>query len=325
MIKYPLLLAAIVGIASPAWAGLETAFETRTHDFGVTPRGPMLTHYFTIKNNSSESMTISGLRVSCGCVVASTPVATIKAGESSYITIQMDTRRFTGQKDVTVFVTFSAPRREEVTLLVKANGRDDLSIYPESLAFGNQKKGAAAKASVQVTFRSDPQWKIDEVKCDSEHVKAEAKLIKREGYEVTYEVTATVGPDLPVGRWRSDVWLHTSNAALAKVRVPLSVDVTAAVTASPGIVDLGEVRVGDSVEQNVMIRADKPFKIKSVRGADSLVQVSGIAAEAKSVHIIRLTYKPGTPGEVKQALAIVADSDEEPIVTIPFHARAIKD
>ena len=194
MNRHILTTCALLSISSLVLAGPE--FEGRTHDFGSTPRGPMLTHYFQFTNNTKETLTIGSLRVSCGCVVASAPFAHIKPGESSYITAQMDTRRFAGQKAVTIYVGFVAPRHEELTLLVKANGRDDISINPESLAFGSQRKGSTATATAQVTFRSDPGLKIESVKCDSSHVKGEAKLLKSNGIEVTYEIKATMDADL---------------------------------------------------------------------------------------------------------------------------------
>jgi Protein of unknown function (DUF1573) len=318
-----LAVCSLLVITSFGWAGAESCFNARKHDFGATPRGSQLTHYFPFTNNSRETLTIGSLRVSCGCVVASAPVAHIKPGESSYITAQMDTRKFIGHKVVTIYVDFIAPQREEVTLLVKANGRDDFSIYPESLAFGNERKGSTAKASIQATFRSGIQ--VDGVKCDSDLVKVESKRLKRTGAEATWEITATLGPDLPVGRWRTDVWLQTNSTELAAVRVPLSVEISAAVTASPEVLELGEVRVGDSVEQNVLIRGDKPFKIKSIRGAEPLVQVSGIDADAKKVHVLKFAFKPSAAGEIKRSVGIVIEDGDEPAVTIPLQARAIKD
>ena len=74
-----------------------------------------------------------------------------------------------------------------------------------------------------------------------------------------------------------------------------------------------------------MLRADKPFKIKSVRGAEPMLKISGIDAEAKKVHVLKIAYKAMNPGEVKQALAIITEEGDEPIITIPFQARAVKD
>src|SRR5205823_12721975 len=55
-----------------------------------------------------------------------------------------------------------------------------------------------------------------------------------------YEVTATLRPDTPVGKWYTDVWLLTSDASSSRLRVPLTVDVEPTLNLSPGAV--AEVR-----------------------------------------------------------------------------------
>ena len=77
------------------------------------------------------------------------------------------------------------------------------------------------------------------------YVKAEFKEESRNGSMVTYEVTATLDKECPAGNWVSDIHLTTSNAAVAKLRVPVTVNVTAAVAATPDRAAFGNVPVGD--------------------------------------------------------------------------------
>jgi len=324
MIRHSAALLLLLGSASLSLAGFDTYFENKLHDFGATPRGPQLVHYFRFTNSGKEPLVITNVRVSCGCVTASAPVTTIKPGESSYITAQMDSRRFTGPKSVTVYVQFSQPRFEEVSLLVTANGREDFSMSPDSLALGNIKKGADAKATMKVTLLSDPAWEIKEAKCDSNYVQVAAKLLKRERNEVTYEITATVRPDLPVGKWFTDVHLVTTNAALLKVRVPLTVDVNPAVSVTPLAVSLGDIRMGESSEQRLLVKGDKPFKIKNINGADDTITVTGAGTEAKIVHILNVVVKPTKVGAISKDLALVTDEGDEAI-NVPVRANAIKE
>jgi hypothetical protein len=325
MYRHNLALVILLGVASASWAGAESFFEERVHDFGATPRGPTLVHYFRFTNNSKETLTVGNVRVSCGCVTASAPVTQVKPGDSSYIMAQMDSRRFTGAKSVTVYVLFTSPRYEEISLQVQANGRDDFTMYPDTVSFGQVTRGNTPKASVQVTLLGDPNWQVTEVKPDSDYVKPTAKLVKRNGAEVTYEISATLRPDLPVGKWYTDIWLKTSNSSLSKVRVPLTVDVNAALSATPSILQFGDVKVGDSIEQNVLVRGEKAFRIKSVKGSDPLIKVSEINSESKVVHLLRVSFKPSTTGEVTRSVSIVTDDGDEPAVTIPIRGKGISD
>jgi hypothetical protein len=325
MFRQQLVIIALLGSATLGQAGTEEYFESRVHDFGATPRGPQLVHYFRFTNNGKETLSISSVRVSCGCVTASAAATQVKLGESSYIAASMDSRRFTGHKAVTVYVQFSSPRFEEVALQVQANGRDDFSMYPDTMVFGPIRRGTTPKASVQVTLVGDLNWEIKGITADSNFVKPSAKQIKRNGNEVTYEIMASLRPDLPVGKWYTDVWLETSNPNLAKVRVPLTVEVNTAITATPAALELGDIKMGESVEQNVLVKADKPFKIKGIRGADAQVSVGDLAEDAKAVHVVKITVKPVMPGEVRRAISIVTDDGDETAVTIPVRAVAVKE
>jgi hypothetical protein len=325
MNRHNLAFVVLLGVASASWAGTESYFEERVHDFGATPRGPLLVHYFHFTNSGKETLTISNVRVSCGCVTASAPVTQVKPGDSSYITAQMDSRRFSGSKSVTVYVQFTSPRFDEISLQVQANGRDDFTMHTGTMAFGQITRGNTPKASVQVTLLGDADWRVTEVKPDSNFVKPTAKLIKRNGAEVTYEITATLRPDLPVGKWYTDIWLQTSNPSLSKVRVPLTVDVNAALSATPSVLQFGDVKVGASSEQNVVVRGEKPFRIKSVRGSDPMVKVSTINSESKAVHMLRIAFKPEKEGEVLRNVSILTDDGDEPAVTIPVRGKGISD
>ena len=325
MFRQSMALVAILGLASIGRAGAEAYFEERVHDFGATPKGPQLVHYFRYTNSGKETLTISNVRVSCGCVTASAPVTQVKPGESSYITASMDSRRFSGPKSVTIFVQFSSPRYEEISLQVQANGRDDFSMSPDSIAFGTIRKGSEAKASVRVTLFGDPNWDVSDAKAESNYVKPSVKLVKRNGAEVTYEISANLRNDLPVGKWFTDVWLTTNNPSLNKVRVPLTVDVNAPVTVTPGALLLGDIKVGDSIERNVLVKGDKPFKIKSVQGTDTQVEVTGAGTEAKVIHMLKIIVNPAQPGAISRDLSIVADDGEETTVPLPVRATATKE
>lgn len=325
MFRHSLVFTALLGLTSTGLAGTEEFFEKRVHDFGATPKGPTLVHYFRFTNNGKDTLTISNVRVSCGCVSAAAAATQVKPGESSHIAAHMDSRRFSGHKAVTIYVQFSSPRFEEITLQVQANGRDDFTMYPETMAVGTIRKGSEAKGSIQVTLTGDPNWNITEAKADSNYVKPEAKLVKRSNTEVTFEISATLRNDLPVGKWYTDIWLTTSNASVAKVRVPLTVEVGGAVTITPGSVSLGDIKIGDTAEQNVLVKSDKPFKIKSIQGTDNLVSVTGMSDDAKAVHILKIVVKPTAAGDISRDLTVVSEDDKEQPATIPVRAVAVKE
>jgi len=150
-------------------------FDELSRDFGSVPRGPPLTHSYRVVNNTGGPVHIAGVRVSCGCTSAAALKTDLKPGEETVILTHMDTRRFTGVKTVIIYVTFDQPRFEEVRLWIQANARDDVTVTPETIAFGQVKRGNTPTATATVAFLGTSQWHIEEAHCESNYIQTEVK------------------------------------------------------------------------------------------------------------------------------------------------------
>ena len=326
MFRYHLVMLLWVCLAAPgaasSWA--DSMFDQLAQDFGSVPRGPTLNHSFKISNRSDNAVHIANVRVSCGCVTASALDNEIAPGKDGAILAQMDTRRFTGLKTVTIFVQFDRPQWDEVRLTVTANGRDDISVAPESFAFGRTQRGAAPSAAVVVSLRGHSDWQIVDSKCDSNYVQTGVKEQPTEGGEAAFEVSARLRPDTPVGKWYTDVWLTTSDANVPRIRVPLTVEIEPALSVNPHLAELGEVKVGDEVERKILIRGSKPFRITEVKGTDAQLSVHDNNPDSKPVHILTIKLKPAKPGDLKRAVHVTTDLKDEGEVVFQATARVVK-
>ena len=241
-------------------------------------------------------------------------------GQETFILAQMDTRRFTGAKNVTIYVQFAQPRFDEVRLWVQANSRDDLSVLPESLAVGKIRRGSEGTASANITFLGNSNWQITGASCDSNYCQPNFELIRRDSGEVSYRVSATMRGDAPAGKWFTDVWLTTNNPASPRIRVPLTVEIEAPLTVSPVSVALGEVKAGKLAERKVIVRGVRPFRILSVLGTDKELSVRDSTSDAKTVHVLTVTLQPQEAGELQRVLRVMTDLKGEE--TIEFLAVA---
>jgi hypothetical protein len=312
MVRNCLMLLMVLALAGPAsaatWA--EATFDELAKDFGSVPRGPTLSHPFRLVNKTKGDITIASVRVSCGCVSANALKTTLKPGEETAIQARMDTNRFSGTKSVTIYVQFSQPQWEEVRLVVQANSRDDVIVSPESLALGRAKRGTSPTATVSVSLLSS-QAKVTGVQSESNYVQTTLKETKKENGELSYSLTAKLRADAPVGKWYTDVWLKTSNPAMPKVRVPLTVEIESALSVSPESVSLGQVAVGNQVERKVIVRGTQPFRITDVRGADGEVIVNDNANDNQAIHVLTVTLKGSKPCDINRTLRIITDLKEE--------------
>ena len=305
----------IVGLwtANVAWAGswAEGLFDELGRDFGTVPRGPTLHHPFRIVNQTGQTVHIANVRVSCGCVSANALRDDVPPGQSTAVMANMDTMRFFGTRTVTIYVQFDRPRWEEVRLWVRANSRDDVSLSPEALAFGQIKHGANASAMVNVSLLGNSQWQIVEARGESNYVQPTIKAIKREDFQVSYQLTARLRPDTPVGKWFSDVWLTTNNPSLPRVRVPLTVEIEPALSVNPASVTLGPVKLGAESERKIIVRGGQPFRITAIEGEDALWSVQESNPDAKPVHVLTVRLRGATPGELVRTLRVHTDLKTE--------------
>lgn len=307
-------------VAAP-WA--DSLFDSLSKDFGSVARGATLTHLFRLTNKTNLNVHIAGFRTSCGCTAASALQYTLAPGEVGVVVVQMDTRRFSGLKNVTVYVHFDQPQIEEVRLWVQADSRDDVSVSPEGLTFGTIKRGSSPAAQVTITFLGAGAWQILDARCDSNYVQTNMQPVQPNGGPVAYQLTAQLRPDTPVGKWFTDVWLRTNQPAVPRVRVPLTVEIQSNLSLNPTAVALGEVKTGSRVERKVILSGVKPFKVVRFEGVGENVKVSDSATDSKPVHVLTIAFQAPEPGEARHSIRIVTDLDEDGEIELVAQAKIV--
>jgi hypothetical protein len=323
MSRYCLVVVAGLWAVSPAlsatWA--DALFEEFAKDFGSVPRGPTLSHPFRVVNNTRGPVNISSVRVSCACVSAVALKGYLEPGESTHVVARMDTTRFTGVRSVTIYVQFDRPAFEEVRLSVQADSRNDFTVTPDTLAFGQVKRGGTPSASVLLSFYGNSEAQITAVKCDSNYVQPRAQSVRRlDTGEVTYQVTARLRADAPVGKWYTDVWVQTNNVGMPAIRVPLTVEIESALSVNPEAVTLGPVKTQTESERRIIVRGAKPFQIVKVEGTDGQLVVRESSPQVKPIHVLTVKLRAGQPGELNRTLRIHTNLTDDN--TIDFHVNA---
>jgi Protein of unknown function (DUF1573) len=325
MCRYSLVLLAGLSLAGPVsaatWA--DAMFEDLSKDFGSVPRGPTLQHPFRLVNKTKTTVSIANVRVSCGCVTATALKGTLAPGEETAVVAQMDTRRFSGAKTVTIYVQFDRPAWEEVRLWVQANSRDDVSVTPDAIVFGRTKRGSTPTSTVNVTFLGNSGSQITDIQSDTNYVQTSLKELSRQESEVSYQLTATIRPDTPVGKWYTDVWLQTNNPGMPRLRVPLTVEIESALSISPPKVQFGAVKAGSEAERRVIIRGVKDFRITEVRGTDGALLVRDSTKDSRPVHVLTITLKGDKAGDLERMLRVVTDLPDEGEIEFETKAQVV--
>lgn len=321
-------LLTILATGQSAHAGAVDYFTETSKDFGTTPKGPVLVHSFTIRNNSKNTVTMGTPRIQCGCVSVSLQKATLAPGEETTLVAYMDTKKIpTTQLNVTktvaVYVPFTSPVYEEVTVKVTTVARDDLFLSPDVLALGTVRKGQTPNNSVKLTMYTQANWEVKEVGSTGAFVKAESKLLRRQGNEVTYEISATLDKDCPIGNWMSEVVVSSNSPGLEKFRIPVTVNVLPVLAVSPSALKFGDVTAESTPSLQVIVQAAEPFAVKDVKSEDD-VKVLTVTEGARVLHIFKVTLNSKSAGEVSRKIEIRTDSKTDPVVVVPVTANVMK-
>jgi hypothetical protein len=302
----------MVGLTTAAAGAAERPngmFDELSWDFGAVPRGPAVFHAFRFKNTSDETLHIGNVRVSCGCTTARAEKTSVRPQEESAILAQMDTTRFHGDKSVTIYVTFDGPRSTEMSLLVHADGRDDVALSPETIDFSHVARGSPAVARIEITIR-DPALAIRRVRSEGSYVHARYREITRSQQDTVYEVTAELKPNTPPGQWYTELVVSTNNPSTT-LRIPVNVEVQSALQVAPRVASLGNVKEGGEAEKRIIIKGDKPFQITRVDGTDGQLSVHEAGQAAKAVHVLTVRFKPSSAGHIAKTVHIVTDLKED--------------
>jgi len=294
-------------------------------DFGTVAHGAELYHRFKITNIYKVPLDITDLRVSCGCVTATAPQKTIPPSETGYIEVRMDTTRFTGLKQVTVFVSVSGDNGgyySSAELKVSANIRQDVVFNPGQIDFGAVNQGDTVTKNIDIDYAGSQAatWKITEVNTNNAPVEASIKETNRippgpgtEG-RVSYKAVITMKKDASVGAIKQEILFKTNDPASPIVPAFVLATVQSAVNVNPAKLPLGsDIVLGSEIVKRVVVRSNKAIKILGVEGDDDEVKLDTLPSDARESHQLVIHCKPAKAGDFKRTLKIKTDAQSTPV------------
>jgi Protein of unknown function (DUF1573) len=313
------LLPQAAAAQGPAWADKLFGGET-SHDFKVVPHGAQLKHTFKMTNIYKEPLEISQIRVSCSCVTASASAKVLQPNESADLNLLMDARQFSGPKEVTLYVSVGPKYVSTATLKVKATARQDVVFNPGEIDFGhNVPRGQTPTRNIDVEYAGTFDWRVVEIVKSAgapfdlkvEELPRQVSQVARRGYRVL----ATLKADAPAGPFKQEVILKTNDPTSPVLTFNVVGAIQAALIVQPGTVAVGGLKVGETQTKKIVVRAQRPFRIKAIDG-----QGDGITAdipnppEPAATLILTLSIQPQKAGELRRQLTIRTDLDNETAV-----------
>jgi hypothetical protein len=216
--------------------------EEEEFDFGNLRNKTMDNrHVFKVRNEGTAPLRFTNASVSCTkCTFVDLPEAPLAPGETCEIVVRWNVDTYEDHFRQSAKVQTNDPDHEELRFVITGKVVRPLAVEPEKLVFTNARVGELNQAKVRLlAFFSDhlqvTGFKLAEPSTEEYFDITTTPLSKDElekAAQSGIEVTVTIKPGLPVGSINQSLQLTTNIEEDPEVKVPISGEVTGAVTIS---------------------------------------------------------------------------------------------
>jgi hypothetical protein len=294
----------VAGNAIPARADL--VCEEAQVTLGEVKAGPPLSHRFTFVNHSKETVEITQVQPSCGCLKPKLTERRIRPGESGVLVLEVNTLTApAGPNAWRVQLFYSCGGRPcDLTLALRATVVTEITMQPAALVLQTE---TSIRSTVTLTDGRPTPLNPTGVRTSSPMLRAELGEAHSDAKgRKLMPVQLKVESGFPPGRHDETLQIFTSDPEYPELRVPVTVvkHVRAAVSATPAEVSL---RLDGS--------ASLPARVVRLRGAGGQeVAVEKVESDNPAV---RCTWAKG-PGDMATLRVLV---DRSGVTSDGLHAN----
>jgi hypothetical protein len=265
-------------------------FVETHHDFGTVSRNAKTEHAFVIENCFEEDVRIVSVRSSCGCTNPVLTKKTLKSWEKGELIAQFNTRAFIGTKSAEITLVIDRPHYAEVKLTVGGTIRSDVVVEPGEVRFGDIDLGATKTVDLKISYAGRKDWKILDIRGDSDFLEVRLDPVKRQGTMANYLLHIKLKDNAPVGEILDELVVVTNDEKNDQFTLPVSGRIIPPVSISPTYVSLGDIAQGKSAQQRLIVRAKTPFSITGIDCEDGRFEFKAPEG-SRTVHVIPFTFK----------------------------------
>lgn len=310
-----LLCCSMIGLgagAVQAGSWTDGLFPENRHDFGMVPRGVKVKYEFHLVNTLAEPIKILNLRPSCGCTSGRASASVVGPGEMATIEAEMDTRNYVGLKSTVLYVALmtASGREAEVGLGVTSHILSDIVLNPGSIDFGTVARGQTPSQVLTIDRINGADWRFTRMVSACKAINAQLVETKRDGASVSYSLSVSLKPDAPAGRLRDEIRIISNDPETPSIPVLVTGWVRGDLTAAPSVLTLGQVHSSAGAHGRFVVRASRPFAIRSIEGTGDGFSVSPPDGKRQATHIVAVAYKPDegtTLGDIRRVFRVYTD------------------
>jgi hypothetical protein len=221
---------------------------------------------------------------------------TIKPGEHGEVIAQFNTRAFIGTKTAEITVVIDRPHYAEVKLTVGGKIRSDIVVEPGEVRFGDVDLGTTKTVHLKISYAGRKDWKINDIRGDSEFLEVRLDPVKRNGTLTDYTLHIRLKENAVAGEILDELIVVTNDEKNDQFTLPVSARIIPPISVSPTYITLGDIGKGKTAQQRLIVRAKTPFAITSIECPDQRFEFAKSEGN-KSVHIVPFTVRGELAGE----------------------------
>ena len=161
--KRIILALGIMAWSASAWAQPRVSLPNSPWDFGEVLQQEKVSHQFEVVNDGRDTLFISRVKPSCGCTTAPLTRDVVAPGESIWIDVTFNSKKFSGavNKTVTVFSNDPGSPQAKITFLANvATARSKIVVVQEPTDLGSLVPNKSGQSTIMLANVGDEPYRL---------------------------------------------------------------------------------------------------------------------------------------------------------------------
>ncbi len=293
-------LAAPVPVAATPTDGAHIQFATPVYDFGKVSAGTIVKYDYVFTNTGNAMLTVSDVKVSCGCTTAGTWQRQVEPGKTGSIPIQFNSVNLSGPVLKSVSVTCNDSNQPMVALQLRGTIWKPIDVIPTYAVFNLLADSLTneTKAVRIVNYTSEPLT-LSTPESGNKSFSAEIKTITP-GKE--FELLITAVPPFTGTVIQTPILVKTSSTNVPVISVNAIAMIQQAIMVMPNQITLRSAPLPPNTLTGVTVRNNSAIEVTitepTVTFVTSRLEADANLAVAKPIPGVEASMKELQPGRV---------------------------
>lgn len=224
MSKIFVVLAGVLLWTPAVLAQPEITFPGSPWDFGEMLQSQKVVHKFEVHNAGKDTLFISRVKPACGCTSAPLTKDVVGPGESIWMDVTFDSKRFSGLVNKSVVFYSNDPEQPEAKLSFSATietARKVVEALDEPADLGNLLPNRGDQAQIRLTNIGDQPYRLSVADWPGEWLEADwTERIVDPGDTLTLTVGTKGVP--PLGRFATSITFDVEGKEKSRFSLPIT-------------------------------------------------------------------------------------------------------